>query len=260
MAAIEIKGVRIGVERPKTIVPLLDATLEELVEAARRAVAAGADCVEWRADFLDDPHDVAALQAAARALAEALPATPLIATLRTTGQGGRLGADPEEYARLVNALTATATPGEATGPDVVDIELGSGDDTVRELVATARQHGVRTIVSHHDFERTPGTDWMADKLCHMFDLGASIPKIAVMAQSPTDAARLMEATACAAQRVDAPLLTMAMGDAGTITRLAGESFGSALTFCSLDAASAPGQVSLAEATAALDALHAALHG
>ena len=34
---------------------------------------------------------------------------------------------------------------------------------------------------------------------------------------------------------DKPLLTMAMGREGSITRLAGELFGSAITFCSLEA-------------------------
>ena len=250
--ALSIKDVRIGEGRPKTIVPVLDVTREDVVASARRAVAAGADCVEWRADFSRNPHDAGELVATARALGDALPRTPLIATLRTKGQGGRLEADGAEYVQLVRSLIS------AGGPDIIDIESAAGDTCVRELARLARGHGKHAIVSHHDFAGTPETSWMTDELRRMADLGASIPKLAVMANSPADAARLMEATARAAACLDVVLLTMSMGPAGAITRLAGESFGSALTFCSLGVASAPGQVDLASALEALDALHAAL--
>ena len=252
MRVLPIKGIRIGEGQPKTIVPIMDATTTELLASARHAVDAGADCVEWRADFLVDPHDTDALTHTAHALAAALPTTPLIATLRTKGQGGRLEAEAEEYARLVRTVA------EQGGADLVDIERGAGDDVVRALVEEVHGHGGHAIVSHHDFEGTPATDRMCRTLVEITALGADLPKIAVMAQHPAEAARLMEATACAAEQLDAPLLTMAMGRAGTITRLAGESFGSALTFCALEAASAPGQVGLVQARSALDALHVAL--
>ena len=51
------------------------------------------------------------------------------------------------------------------------------------------------------------------------------------------------------------LLTMAMGREGSITRLAGELFGSAITFCSLEKASAPGQVQVKQAIRIMDDLH-----
>lgn len=252
MTPITIKNVRIGEGRPKTIVPILNATREDAVCAAQRAVAAGADCIEWRADHSRNPHDAAELAAMAHALGNALPTTPLIATLRTKGQGGQLEATGEEYARLVQAIV------DAGGPDFVDIEFGVGHDRVRELASTALRRGMRTIVSHHDFAGTPESNWMVAELHRMAELGASIPKLAVMATSPRDAARLMEATSTASSQLETPLLTMAMGQHGAITRLAGESFGSALTFCALETASAPGQVSLEKAVCALNALHAAL--
>ncbi|MDD6893928.1 MAG: type I 3-dehydroquinate dehydratase, partial [Lactobacillus sp.] len=47
---------------------------------------------------------------------------------------------------------------------------------------------------------------------------------------------------------------MAMGDLGKVTRMAGEVFGSALTFGAVEKASAPGQLSIAELRRALDNL------
>lgn len=251
MSTFSVKGMRIGVGRPKTIVPLLDATLEGLLVSARRAVAAGADCVEWRADFWEDTHDADNLSCAAAKLVAALPATPIIATLRTKGQGGRLEADAREYECLVRALVWG-------GADLVDIELGMGDHAVRSLVEEVHRAELRAIVSHHDFERTPSVSSMEQILLTEAGMGADICKLAVMAKRPSDAARLMEATSNVAQLLGYPLLTMAMGPAGAVTRLAGEAFGSAMTFCALGEASAPGQVGLATAAKALDALHAAL--
>lgn len=249
MALLEIKGVRIGEGRTKAIVPLMDAAVDGLLATAKQAVGEGADCLEWRADFFATPLDREALVAACRTLMEALPETPLIFTLRTKGQGGEIDIPVGEYVDLCEAVIAGGAP------DLIDIELGIGDDAVRSLVEGAHDHGVHAIVSHHDFAATPETDWMVECLTHMAELGADIPKLAVMPTSREDPRRLMQATARAHESLDVPLLTMAMGLSGRHTRLSGEVFGSAMTFCALGKASAPGQVELKEALATMDALH-----
>lgn len=252
MTALRIKGVAIGAGAPKTIVPLMSTNPHELVAEARGAIAAGADCLEWRADFLADVHNPDCLTKACVELGKVLADTPLIATLRTTSQGGHLEVGPNEYTLLVQTL---ATCGTA---DLVDVEADKDDNIVRDLAQYVREHGAHTIVSFHDFAKTPPTDWMANQICRLHGLGASIPKLAVMARSAADAARLIEATAAARELIDTPLITMAMGSHGTVTRLVGESFGSAMTFCSMGRASAPGQVSLVQARAAIESLHVAL--
>lgn len=249
MSAFTVKGVRIGEGRPKTIVSLMGADEDELLREAARAVEAGADCVEWRVDFARDVHDRAAMAHVARALGAALPRTPLVFTFRSSGQGGRLELDPEEYAGLLREAMASG------GVDIVDVELGIGYETVRELVTQAHEHGVRALVSYHDFAGTPSVEWMRGCLVHMASLGADLPKIAVMARTTADCLHLMEATSLARDAGAGPLVTMAMGAAGSLSRLAGEAVGSALTFCALEAPSAPGQVALETATRILDELH-----
>ena len=51
-----------------------------------------------------------------------------------------------------------------------------------------------------------------------------------------------------------PVVTMSMGPKGAVSRLAGEVFGSAMTFGSTGVASAPGQVSVPELKMALEVL------
>lgn len=249
MAVIDIKGVRIGEGRPKAIVSLMDETLDALLDKAERAVAAGAEILEWRADFYPDITCTALAIDVCSALVEALPQTPLIFTLRSKGQGGQLELDDEAYAALVRAVAACGAP------DLIDIELRLGDEMVRELVQLAQAAGVRAIVSHHDFEATPETEAMTELLVHMASLGADIPKLAVTPLNAQDPLRLMRATAQAREQVDVPLMTMSMGTAGQRTRLSGEVFGSTMTFCALGKPSAPGQVELQTALSTMDAIH-----
>lgn len=72
-----------------------------------------------------------------------------------------------------------------------------------------------------------------------------------MPQNPADVLALLSATHQANEKLDLPLITMAMGDLGKVTRITGAIFGSALTFDTVGTASAPGQLSIADLRQAL---------
>ncbi len=101
---------------------------------------------------------------------------------------------------------------------------------------------------------------MVDLLVSMANAGADIAKLAVMPQSPADGARLLQATAkAAARRPETPLITMAMGAAGAVTRLCGGAFGVCASFGAVGgAASAPGQPDARHLRAAVQAVGQAL--
>lgn len=250
MRPLRIKGVSIGEGIPKIIVSLMAPDVEGVLADIEKGKQEGVDCFEWRADFSDDVHDPVKIVEQGRQIAAALPTNPLLFTFRSSSQGGELAIPADEYVSLNRAVIRSGFA------DLVDIESWIGDVAVSDLVEEAKRCGVATVVSYHDFAGTPKVEQMIDLLSHFADLGADIPKVAVMAQSPADALRLMEATEEVARRhVDVPLLTMAMGRAGAITRLTGELFGSALTFCALERASAPGQVDVAQARRIMTELH-----
>ena len=250
MAVLKVGDICIGEGRPKTIVSLMDGTREGLADTCQRALADGADLLEWRADFWPAVHDRQQVAETCAYLCELLgPATPLIFTCRTAGQGGEAQMDAEEYADLLACVLTQAKPG------LVDIELSVGDAAVSHLIERAHECGAAAIVSQHDFEATPPVDDMVATLQHMIELGADIPKLAVMARRSQDAHALMRATHVVYEQADVPLVTMAMGTAGQTTRLTGEVFGSAMTFCALGKVSAPGQVELKNALVTLDAIH-----
>lgn len=250
MGAINIKGVALGQGAPKTIISVMGTNEAECLSIIEEGKAAGVECFEWRGDFNTCRYDTKALCDLGRAIAAAVPNNPLLFTFRSTSQGGNDTLSAEEYVALNKALIT------ADVLDMVDIETWIGDAYVRELVECAHAHQVTTVVSYHNFAGAPSKEWMVNLMTHMLDLGADIPKCAVMATNAHDVLELLSATEEVRRLHTAgPLLTMAMGKEGSISRLAGEYFGSDITFCSLAKSSAPGQVDVRLARTIMDELH-----
>jgi 3-dehydroquinate dehydratase-1 len=248
MAVLDIKGVRIGEGRTKTIVSMMAKSPQDLANEQAKVSDSAADIIEWRADYYEYAVVSEAYAGTCFALSEAID-KPLIFTLRTVEQGGKAEVGVEDYYAVLEAVIRSGEP------DLVDIELWIGAERVQRLVQLAHENGVRVIVSHHDFEKMPSEQEMVNILLVEAELGADIPKLAAMAKTTQETHSLMRATSLAREKLDVPLLTMAMGTAGINSRLSGEVFGSAMTFCALGMASAPGQVELSQALPIIEAIH-----
>ena len=119
--------------------------------------------------------------------------------------------------------------------------------------------GVRIIASNHDFFKTPAKSDIISRLRKMQDMGADIPKIAVMPQSRRDVLTLLCATEeMVSDYADRPIITMSMAGTGVISRLCGEVFGSSMTFGAAKKASAPGQMGVNDLNTVLGLLHNAM--
>ncbi len=137
--------------------------------------------------------------------------------------------------------------------DLVDLELSCGEERLKRLMALARDRGVGTVVSKHDFQKTPPAGEIASTLILMNRLGADLPKYAVMPHTAGDVLELLSATLEASEKIG-PVITMAMGELGKITRVSGGVFGSCLTFGAGQNASAPGQLGAEDLRAILEDL------
>ncbi len=224
--------IELHAEAPKIIVPLFARTLPELASQANAAQNAdSADLVELRLDPLPR-HDWSAALAQVRTTVQ----KPLIVTIRTAREGGEVDLTPDEYGEACQALLAQG------GADALDIEWLADKTRTETLRDAAHRASVSALFSEHHFNSTPDTEAMTTTLVGMLDLGADIAKLAVMPHNRADAARLLLATAqAAALRPGKSLITMSMGRDGAVTRYCGGAFGSAATFGTLSAASAPGQ-------------------
>ena len=148
----------------------------------------------------------------------------------------------------------------ATGlVDLVDVEVFTGDEYVKEVIKSAHESNVKVIASNHDFDKTPSKDEIVSRLIKMQDLGADIPKIAVMPTCKLDVLELLEATVIMSeQHANRTIITMSMAGKGVISRLCGEAFGSCLTFGSVAKASAPGQINVEELNKVLNIINKSL--
>ena len=221
---------------PKICTPLVAGTLEEAVEGAARLAALGPDLIEVRLDYLVGLR-AGQVSEVLRAVAAVSKGVPLLATVRRAQEGGAAAWDEAERVAMLRSAIGSETLA------ALDVELRTTPGVREALLTEARQAGVSTIVSYHDWERTPPPAELEALLRELAACPADVLKLAVMPQTPPDTLALLAATyAATIDWLDRPLITMALGALGSFTRLAGPFFGSALTFAVGEYSSAPGQL------------------
>ena len=253
MNTVKVRNIVIGEGMPKICVPIVGVTKEAILEEARAITKLPADVVEWRIDWFEGVFDWAQMEDVLKALRETLDEMPILMTFRTSKEGGEKAIDDETYAEINIKAAKTGLI------DLVDVEVFTGDEIVKKIIEGAHEAGVKVVASNHDFDKTPDKEDIVGRLCKMQELGADIPKIAVMPQSKKDVLTLLAATEeMATEHADRPIITMSMAGTGVVSRLAGEAFGSALTFGAAAKASAPGQMEVNDLKKVLELIHGAM--
>ena len=206
--------------------------------------------MEWRVDCFEGAKDLSAIARCVAKLRVALKDKLFLVTFRTKAEGGNVELTHEEYLRFLHTVLDTDCA------DLLDIEFFTAGADLPKLVEQAHSAGAAVVCSSHDFHKTPPRVELVSRMVQMQQAGADLPKLAVMPQCRSDVLELLAATAEMADlHPETPVITMSMGTLGAVSRLAGEAFGSAMTFANPGQASAPGQVSLDIVNEVLDALH-----
>ncbi|MBO4396307.1 MAG: type I 3-dehydroquinate dehydratase [Eubacterium sp.] len=235
-------------ERPAICVPINGLVRFAVTQQSRLASESDADMAEWRIDcFAGQESEIPAV---ARDIKSDLREKKLIATLRTTYEGGEDNGDRFDYFSVIRQLI------EQDAADYVDIELERDPGQLKECVKLARDRDIKVIGSYHDFESMPSEEFIIDKLKSAMDIGCDVGKISCMANSVQDAETMLCATGnFFRENPDFPIMTMAMGKHGYKSRLYGGLYGSRVSFATLTKASAPGQRSLEEMKEVFDKLY-----
>ena len=268
MASVHIKNTILGEGVPKVCVPLTDRSLSSLESSLNNMRGKHFDLIEWRVDKFEafrqhimrnaevgnsrdndvipamksiDNNIKLALKEAAALIRAAFPDKPVIFTIRTNRDMEDFEISDETYAAAVSYAV-----GQGLG-DIIDIEQSRGAALVIRLVNLAREYGIKTIVSKHLAKRTPAEADIINTLQDMQYAGADIVKFAVMPQTKADVMSLLNATYRYSSEPDSvPVITMSMGRLGVLSRISGSLTGSCLTFGTVGAASAPGQIDCEE--------------
>ena len=185
---VEVRNLKLGEGIPKICVPLVGKTNEEILEEAKFLKNVKFDLIEWRVDHYENVENLEKVKEIVKALREEVGETVILFTFRSKKEGGEIEVSDEYYAQLNKTVAETKLV------DLVDVELFTGDEIVKDIVETAHNNGVKVVMSNHDFFKTPAKEEIISRLCKMQDIGADLPKIAVMPNKAEYVVTLLAAT------------------------------------------------------------------
>lgn len=213
---------------------IVDGEDKKAIRAAKRN---GADLLELRIDCFKR-QDVSSVQKIVKSLKT--ENIPLLATIRSKAEGGKSGISDRERLMLFQSIMPFV--------DAVDIEIGS-KKIIDDVIVSARRLNKKTIVSYHNFQKTPEQKKLNAIIVEGKKAGGDIIKIAAMAKNKQDIIRLAHIAA-----LHKNIIVIAMGRLGIMSRFFFPILGSLITYCSVTESSAPGQLSLKDTKIILDKL------
>lgn len=183
--------------------------------------------------------------------------TPLVATCRVVDDGNGTWEEAEEK------LTAAVEAGAA----FLDLEIEAPKEVGKRLRRACTEYGATMIRSSHFFAGTPSDQVLRNTVEKCRKFGGEIVKIAAMAKSGEDVARVLglysvvsTSSATETQR-PVELVAFSMGEIGKVSRLECLKLGSPFTYAALNEneAAAPGQWCYSEMLTAVYGDRKSLH-
>ncbi len=228
-----------SMRKTKIVVPVLPTNMAE-VQALDVEKYSEADIIEWRADFLGD---TAVILEAAPLIFDKFKEFPLLFTVRTAHEGGKLSISKKDYVALLQEIAKF-------DPAYIDLEYFSYRKALPQLLDLKE----KIVLSYHNFSESP-TD-LTGRIMKMHKEGTAFVKVAIMAQRECDVLDLLQITRDFTVEFGQKFISIAMGEMGKLTRVSGGLTGSLWTFAPLEeeAGSAPGQIALPQMLDILNAL------
>lgn len=204
----------------KIAIPIFQAKKEDVIKVAEDCIEKGSDVLEFRIDALDNPNfkDI-------QEIIEEIN-FPMIATNRISSEGGSFKGTEEERIDILLKCAPLV--------DYVDIELQSDDKYIKQIHDT----GVTTIVSYHDFHKTPEIN----EIMYIVEKEQKLGDIAKVAFMPNDLDDTLKILAILSHCENT--IAISMSDLGSYTRVMASKFDSPITFAAGTDVTAPGQIDI----------------
>ena len=204
----------------KIAIPIFQNTKEAVIAVAEDCIDKGADVLEFRMDALDNPNS--------KEIKEIIEEInfPMIATNRIASEGGSFKGSEEERVNLLLECIDLV--------DYVDIELQSDD----KYISLLNEGSAKTIISYHDFEKTPDLDEIDYIVEKEKELG-DIAKVAFMPKDLDDTLKVLAILSHYSNTI-----AISMSDLGSYTRVMASKFNSPITFAAGTDVTAPGQIDI----------------
>ncbi len=204
----------------KIAIPIFQKKYKDVIEVAQDCIDKGADILEFRIDALKNPN----IDDIKKTIEEIN--FPMIATNRISTEGGSFKGSEEERFNILYECCDLV--------DYIDIELQSNDEYIHKIHDT----GVTTIVSYHDFKKTPELNEIMYIVEKEQELG-DIAKVAFMPQDLEDTLTILAVLSHCRNTI-----AISMGDLGSYTRVMAAKFNSPITFAAGTDVTAPGQIDI----------------
>jgi 3-dehydroquinate dehydratase type I len=211
----------------KVCVPITAEKPAEIPALIKKAENVGANLAEIRLDYLEDFNGIEEAVEDAK--------IPLIATNRQYEQGGkRKQNEGERMQRLLELADK--------GFSMVDVEITTPN--LKSVVKNLKKKGVETIISFHDFNKTPNLAELRKIAASQIKAGADICKIVTKANDISDNLTCLSLVSEMKQKIR--MVCFAMGKHGILSRILSPIFGAHFTYASLESGmeTAPGQISM----------------
>lgn len=204
----------------KIAIPIFQNTKEAVIAVAEDCIDKGADILEFRIDALNNPNS--------KEIKEIIEEInfPMIATNRIASEGGSFKGSEEERVNLLLECIDLV--------DYVDIELQSDD----KYISSLNEGSAKTIISYHDFEKTPDLD----EIYYIVEKEKELGDIAKVAFMPKDLDDTLKVLAILSHYSNT--IAISMSDLGSYTRVMASKFNSPITFAAGTDVTAPGQIDI----------------
>jgi 3-dehydroquinate dehydratase-1 len=104
---------------------------------------------------------------------------------------------------------------------VIDYVMANDAANIVRVRETAQTHGVKLVLSFHNFAFTPTRETLITKFLTAENLGADVAKVAVMPKDPDEALSVLHATREASKKLWILLISMSIGSCDSLSRLHG---------------------------------------
>jgi len=156
--------------------------------------------------------------------------TPVLLTCRHPDEGGNKEfRDPIKRQSVIAPLIPYAS--------AIDIEIDQAE-LMQKVLTLAKSEGLLIVLSSHNFDTTPDTKHLQDKVTEGHEKEADVVKIATTTNDIKDIINLMNLFNLFKSH---PLSIMGMGRLGMASRLLAAQCGSVLNYAVLGSANVPGQ-------------------
>ncbi|ADG72427.1 type I 3-dehydroquinate dehydratase [Brachyspira murdochii] len=239
---VKIKNIKLGIGSPKICIPVVEKNEKDIIKYIKEINKLPVDIIEWRADFfINDTSNFDYIISISNEIKKTTN-KPILFTLRSIKEGGNIKYNNS----IIDVYNAVI---ENKCFDLIDLELLTlKDDNIKKLIKLSKANNIKTIISNHDFNKTPSKKEIISRIKKMIKFKCDIAKVAYMPKTKKDVITLLDASN---EIKDFPIIAISMGELGIISRI----FGSILTFASAKRSSAPGQLEAMKLKYILDSIY-----